>query len=65
VAAEASFAATIAEREKALELLDRVVGAKQQRTGKQITLCADTQYQEEKFVQALRDRAVAPPSRST
>jgi len=60
VAAEASLAATIAEREKALALLDRVVGPKSQREAKQITLGADTQYQEEKFIEALRERAVAP-----
>ena len=60
VAAEASLAATIAEREKALALLDRVVGPKSQREAKQITLGADTQYQEEKFIEALRQRAVAP-----
>ena len=60
VAAEASLAATIAEREVALALLDRVVAPQEKRAGKQITLGADTQYQEEKFVQALRDRAVAP-----
>ena len=60
VAAEASLAATIAEREVALVLLDRVVAPKEKRADKQITLGADTQYQEEKFVQALRDREVAP-----
>ena len=60
VAAEASLAATVAEREKALALLDRVVAPKSQREEKQVTLGADTQYQDEQFVQALRDRAVAP-----
>jgi transposase len=61
VAAEASLAATVAEREKALALLDRVVAPKSERhSEQQITLGADTQYQDEKFVQALRDRAVAP-----
>jgi transposase len=60
VAAEASLAATVAEREKALVLLDRVVAPKEQREDKQITLGADTQYQDAQFVQALRDRAVAP-----
>lgn len=60
VAAEATLAATIAEREAALALLDRVVGPKQQRSAKQITLGADTQYQEEKFIEALRQREVAP-----
>src|ERR1022692_1916116 len=43
VAAEASQAATIAERETALGLLDRVVGPKEKRADKQVTLGADTQ----------------------
>jgi transposase len=61
VAAEASLAATIAEREMALALLDRVVAPKDKRgPEQQITLGADTQYQEEKFIEALRQRAVAP-----
>jgi transposase len=61
VAAEASLAATIAERDTALALLDRVVEPKdKRRPEQQITLGADTQYQEEKFIEALRERAVAP-----
>jgi transposase len=61
VAAEASQAATVAEREMALKLLDRTVEPKQQRRAeRKITLGADTQYQEEGFVQQLRDREVAP-----
>jgi hypothetical protein len=60
VAAEASLAATIAEREVALGLLDRVVGPKNMREEKQVTLGADTQYQEEKFIEALSQREVAP-----
>ena len=60
VAAEASLAATIAEREMALALLDRVVEAKNMREEKRVTLGADTQYQEEKFIEALREREVAP-----
>lgn len=61
VAAEASQSATVAEREVALRLLDRVIEAKGKRGPKQeITLGADTQYQEEKFIQGLRERAVAP-----
>ena len=60
VAAKASQAATVAERETALELLDRVLGPKEQRGERKITLGADTQYQEDGFVQALRDRGVAP-----
>ena len=47
VAAEASQAATVAEREAALEMLDRVLGPKDQRGERKITLGADTQYQEE------------------
>jgi transposase len=60
VAAEASLAATIAEREMALELLDRVIPAKHMRGEQKITLGADTQYQQEKFIEALREREVAP-----
>jgi transposase len=61
VAAEASQAATVAEREMALKLLDRTVPPKDERKPEQkITLGADTQYQEEDFVQGLRDREVAP-----
>jgi transposase len=61
VAAEASLAATVAEREVALKLLDRTVAPKEKRKAEQkITLGADTQYQEEGFVQELRDREVAP-----
>jgi hypothetical protein len=61
VAAEASLAATVAEREVALKLLDRTVARKEKRkAGQKITLGADTQFQEEGFVQALRDREVAP-----
>jgi transposase len=60
VAAEASLAATVAEREVALKLLDRVIPPKQKRKGKKMTLGADTQYQEETFIQGLRKREVAP-----
>jgi transposase len=61
VAAEATQAATVAEREAALRMLDRTVAPKDRRAPEQkITLGADTQYQEEKFVQDLRDREVAP-----
>jgi transposase len=61
VAAEATQAATVSEREAALRMLDRVVAAKQHRAPEQqITLGADTQYQEEKFIESLRARAVAP-----
>jgi transposase len=61
VAAEVSPSATVAEREVALRLLDRVIAAKDKRGAEQeITLGADTQYQEGKFIQGLRERAVAP-----
>ena len=61
VAAEATQAATVAEREAAIRMLDRTVAPKDKRAPEQkITLGADTQYQEEKFVQDLRDREVAP-----
>ncbi len=61
VAAQASLAATDAERETALELLDRVVPASEQRQPEhKITLGADTLYQEKPFIQQLRDRQVAP-----
>lgn len=56
VAAEASLAATDAERAVAVALLDR---ARSQRL-KPATLGADTQYQAEEFIQALRARDVAP-----
>jgi transposase len=60
VAAEASLAATVAEREMALKLLDRVVEPKDKRKGKKIALGADIQYQEEQFIEDLRKREVAP-----
>src|ERR1035441_1258703 len=65
VAAEATLAATVAEREAALRMLDQTVTPKDKRRPEQeITLGADTQYQDEKLVQDLRDRAVAPHIRS-
>ena len=61
VAAEASLAATVAEREMALKLLDRAVASQDKRKPEQqITLGADTQYQEAEFIGALRKRRVAP-----
>jgi len=61
VAAEATLAATVAEREAALRMLDRTVAAKDKRNPEQqMTLGADTQYQEEKFIEDLRQRSVAP-----
>jgi transposase len=61
VAAEASQAATVAEREAAVSMLDRTVAPKDTRPPEQkITLGADTQYQEAEFLEALRKREVAP-----
>jgi transposase len=61
VAAQASCAGTAAERAAALEMLDKVVGPKDQRApAAEITLGADTQYQDRKFIGALGERAVAP-----
>jgi hypothetical protein len=61
VEAEASLASTAAERDAALDMRDRRVAPKQKRKPEQkITLGADTQYQEESFVEGLRDREVAP-----
>jgi IS5 family transposase len=61
IAAQASFAGTAEERAAALALLDEVLGRKDQRApGVKITLGADTQYQDAKFIAELRDRTVAP-----
>jgi hypothetical protein len=61
VAAEATQSATIAERATALRMLDEVVAPKDERPAEQkITLGADTQYQEKKFIEELREREVAP-----
>jgi transposase len=61
VAAQASCSAAAAERAVALAMLDRVVKPRAQRAPEQrITLGADTAYQDEEFIAALRERAVAP-----
>jgi transposase len=61
MAAEATEAGNAAERTSALAMLDRTVRPKQERDPElEITLGADTLYQEEKFIEALRDREVAP-----
>jgi len=63
VAAAASLSGTAAEREVALALLDRAVPPPDRRKPERraaITLGADTQYQDAEFLQALRDRKVAP-----
>jgi transposase len=60
VAAEASRSSNAAEREVALKMLDQVVGSKWKRLGKKVTLGGDALYQEKMFIQALRERKVAP-----
>jgi transposase len=61
VAAAATQAATVAERAAAMEMIDAVVAPRQERAPeKEITLGADTQYQEEKFIADLRKRGIAP-----
>lgn len=60
VAAEASLSSNAAERHVALSMLDRVIGSKWKRLDKDITLGGDASYQEEHFVQDLRERKVAP-----
>jgi hypothetical protein len=61
VAAEATEAGNAAEREAAVRMLDRTVAPKPERDAQlEITLGADTLYQEEKFIEALRAREVAP-----
>ena len=61
VAAQATQAATVAEREAAIRMIDTAVRPQQDRAPEQkMTLSADTQYQEEKFVEALRQRKIAP-----
>jgi transposase len=54
LAAEASVAATDAERAAAIRMLDRTP------TSQSATLGADTQYQADEFIRALRARGVAP-----
>lgn len=56
IAAEATQAGNAAEREAALSMLDRTLEGKD----KNVTLGADTLYQDSQFIQALRDRGVAP-----
>lgn len=61
VAAQATLAGNAAEREAALEMLDRTLAPQEQRPAElEITLGADTLYQDRQFVQDLRDRGVAP-----
>jgi transposase len=61
VGAEASRSATNAEREVALKLLDQaVVPVEDREPDQQVTLGADTQYQDAKFIEDLRQREIAP-----
>ena len=61
VAAQVSLASGDAERKAAVEMLDRVMASPQQRKKRHgVTLGADTGYQEQEFVEALRQRKVAP-----
>jgi transposase len=62
VAAEVTLAGNAAERQAALAMLDRLL-ASRKKPGKseaEITLGADTLYQDGKFVQDLRGRGVVP-----
>ena len=59
--AQASCSSTAAEREAALAMLEQVVKPPGQRgCGAAVTLGADTEYQDEKFIAALREQGVAP-----
>ena len=60
VAAEATEAGNAAERAAAIRMLDRVVSKDKSGPEHAITLGADALYQEEKFIQDLRQREVAP-----
>ncbi len=62
IAAEATLAGNAAERQAALAMLDRRLGSgkKPGQAEAEITLGADTLYQDSKFVQHLRDRGVLP-----
>jgi transposase len=61
VAAEATKAGNAAERQAAVRMIDRAVKPKKDRAaGKAMTLGADTLYQEETFIEDLRQREIAP-----
>ncbi|MGC9223917.1 MAG: hypothetical protein ACP5E2_08325, partial [Terracidiphilus sp.] len=61
VAAEATEAGNAAERNAAVRMLDRAVKAKEDRlAGEAMTLGDDTLYREEKFIEDLRQRSIAP-----
>jgi transposase len=63
VAAEATQSSTTAERDAALSMLDRMglrVGRKPSGDKKEVTLGADTLFQEEKFIHGVRARDIVP-----
>jgi transposase len=61
VAAEATEAGNAAERQAAVRMLDRTVAPQQERKPElEVTLGADTLYQEAKFIDDLRRRGIAP-----
>jgi transposase len=61
VAAQASLAGADAEAEAAIKMLDRILTpVRQQVAGRRITLGADTGYQQQRFIESLRARSVAP-----
>jgi Transposase DDE domain len=61
VAARATQSSTTAEREAALAMLDEMAGRlRSGGGGKGITLGADKLYQEQKFIEGLRQRGIAP-----
>jgi len=61
VAAQVTLAGNASEREAAVEMLDRTLAPQETRKAEQeITLGADTLYQDRQFIQDLRDRGVAP-----
>jgi len=64
VAAEASLAAADAEAEAGIKMLDGFWSTAGPGAESAITLGADTGYQQERFVEALRKRKVAPTSAS-
>ena len=60
VAACATQSSTTAEREAALAMLDEMARATTAPGQKRITLGADKLYQEQKFIEGLRQRGIAP-----
>jgi IS5 family transposase len=60
-ATEPTLPASAAEREAAVAMLDQVAGRQAEGVSqREITLGADAEYQEGKFIAALRERGVAP-----